>query len=207
MPKPDDFGVDLGAARLGVLVLLEHQHAGALAQHEAVAVLVPGPRGGLGIVVARATARAPRRSRRCPAATRWTRRRRRPSRRRRRTRSCAPTVPMACRPVVQAVTTAMFGPLKPYLIDTWPGDHVDDRSRHEERRDAARAAIDQFGVRLPRSSAGRRCPSRCCSRCARPPRGDSASPVGKPLSCTACMAAASPRWMKRSMWRASFSGM
>src|SRR6185369_17994322 len=28
--------------------------------------------------------------------------------------------PMACRPVVQAVTTAMFGPLKPYLIDTWP---------------------------------------------------------------------------------------
>ncbi|MNT80303.1 hypothetical protein D3C72_2197420 [compost metagenome] len=29
-------------------------------------------------------------------------------------------VPMQCRPVVQAVTTAMFGPLKPYLIDRWP---------------------------------------------------------------------------------------
>jgi hypothetical protein len=29
-------------------------------------------------------------------------------------------VPMACKPVVQAVTTAMFGPLKPYLIETCP---------------------------------------------------------------------------------------
>jgi hypothetical protein len=28
--------------------------------------------------------------------------------------------PMACNPVVQAVTTAMFGPRKPYLIETWP---------------------------------------------------------------------------------------
>ena len=27
---------------------------------------------------------------------------------------------MQCRPVVQAVTIAMFGPVKPYLIDTWP---------------------------------------------------------------------------------------
>ena len=66
------------------------------------------------------TARAPRRSRRCPAA--------------RRVDSAPPATitsaspysimradrPMACRPVVQAVTTAMFGPLKPYLIDTWP---------------------------------------------------------------------------------------
>jgi hypothetical protein len=27
-----------------------------------------------------------------------------------------------------------------------PGNHVDDRSRHEERRNAARAAVRQFGV-------------------------------------------------------------
>ena len=40
--EADQFGVDLGAARLGVLVLLEHHHAGTLAQHETVAVLVPG---------------------------------------------------------------------------------------------------------------------------------------------------------------------
>ena len=32
-------------------------------------------------------------------------------------------------------------------------------------------------------------------------------PEGKPLSSIAWQAAASPRWMKRSMWRASFSGM
>ncbi len=28
--------------------------------------------------------------------------------------------PMACAPLEQAVTTAWFGPLKPYLIETWP---------------------------------------------------------------------------------------
>src|SRR5688572_14474388 len=28
--------------------------------------------------------------------------------------------PMACAPVAQAVTTEWFGPLKPYLIETWP---------------------------------------------------------------------------------------
>ncbi len=28
--------------------------------------------------------------------------------------------PSACAPVAQAVTTAWFGPLKPYLIETWP---------------------------------------------------------------------------------------
>ena len=39
-------------------------------------------------------------------------------------------------------------------------DHVDDRGRHEERRDAARAALRELGLRCPRSAAGRRCPSR-----------------------------------------------
>jgi hypothetical protein len=28
--------------------------------------------------------------------------------------------PSACTPVAQAVTTEWFGPLKPYLIETWP---------------------------------------------------------------------------------------
>ena len=28
--------------------------------------------------------------------------------------------PIACTPVAQAVTTEWFGPLKPYLIETWP---------------------------------------------------------------------------------------
>ena len=47
----DDLGIDLGAALLGMLEFLEHQHAGALAHDEAVAVLVPGPRALLGCVV------------------------------------------------------------------------------------------------------------------------------------------------------------
>ena len=47
----DDFGIDLGAARLGMLELLEHDDAGTFAHHEAVAVLVIGARGLLGIIV------------------------------------------------------------------------------------------------------------------------------------------------------------
>src|SRR3712207_7542092 len=43
--------VDLRAASLGVLVLLEHQDAGALAHHEAVPVPVVGTRGAGRIVV------------------------------------------------------------------------------------------------------------------------------------------------------------
>src|SRR5690606_40349669 len=31
-----------------------------------------------------------------------------------------PASPMLCRPVVQAVTIERFGPLSPYMIDSWP---------------------------------------------------------------------------------------
>ena len=41
----DDLAIDLRAAGHGVLALLEHDDAGALAHDEAVAVLVIGPRG------------------------------------------------------------------------------------------------------------------------------------------------------------------
>ena len=47
----DHFGVDLRAARLGVLIFLEHDDARALAHDEAVAVLVVGPAGLLRLVV------------------------------------------------------------------------------------------------------------------------------------------------------------
>ena len=49
--EADQLGVDPGAAPLRVLVLLEHDDAGALTEDEAVAVLVPGPRRGLRVVV------------------------------------------------------------------------------------------------------------------------------------------------------------
>ena len=45
----DEFGVDAGAAPLGVLVLFEHDGAGALAHHEAVAIAVIGPRRRSGV--------------------------------------------------------------------------------------------------------------------------------------------------------------
>ena len=48
-----DLAVDLRPARLGVLVLLQNQRARALADHEAVAVLVERTRSVHGIVVAR----------------------------------------------------------------------------------------------------------------------------------------------------------
>ena len=41
----DDFGVDFRAARLGMLIFLEHDDAGALAHDEAVAVAVVGAAG------------------------------------------------------------------------------------------------------------------------------------------------------------------
>ena len=47
----DDLGIDLRAARLGVLIFLEHDDARALAHDEAVAVLVVGAAGLLGPVV------------------------------------------------------------------------------------------------------------------------------------------------------------
>ena len=49
----DDFAVNPRTARLGVLVLLENQGAGAFADHESVAVLVERTRSVRGIVVAR----------------------------------------------------------------------------------------------------------------------------------------------------------
>ena len=45
----DQLGIDLGAARLGVLVFFQHDDAGALAHDETVAVLVIGPRRCVGV--------------------------------------------------------------------------------------------------------------------------------------------------------------
>ena len=50
--EADDLRVDLRAARLGLLVLLEHHRAGAVAHDEAVAILVPRAARGLRIVIA-----------------------------------------------------------------------------------------------------------------------------------------------------------
>ena len=46
--------------------------------------------------------------------------------------------PMACTPVAQAVTTEWLGPLKPYLMDTWPEARLisaDGMKNGDSRRD------------------------------------------------------------------------
>src|SRR5438552_409936 len=52
-PVSGELAIDPRAARLRMLVLLQHDHPGALAQHEAVAVDVPRTTGGGRVVVAR----------------------------------------------------------------------------------------------------------------------------------------------------------
>ncbi len=47
-------GINSRAARFGVLQFFQHQHARAFAHDEAVALLVEGPRGAFGIIIARA---------------------------------------------------------------------------------------------------------------------------------------------------------
>ena len=47
----NDFAIDLGAARLGTLIVFEHDNAGAFAHDETIAVLVIGARCRFGIVV------------------------------------------------------------------------------------------------------------------------------------------------------------
>jgi hypothetical protein len=104
--------VDGRAARLRVLVFLEHHAAGAVAEHEAVAVAVPGTAGARRVVVARGQARAAQKPPRpsgvvaisAPPAT---------------ITSASPywmvraAMPMLWVAVVHAVTSDRFGPVMP----------------------------------------------------------------------------------------------
>ena len=98
---------------------------------------------------------------------------------------------MQCRPVVQAVTIARFGPLKPYLIDTWPEIMlmIDAGTKNGEMRRGPRlvssACVSSIIGRPPMPEPTMQ-PMRSASSSV------SASPVGRPASCTAWIAAASP---------------
>jgi hypothetical protein len=161
----DHFGIDLRAARLGMLVFFQHDDARALAHDEAVAVLVIGAAGlfrrSLKLQLsARAWAKpatpigqivpsAP------PASM----------------MSASPSLiiraasPIECAPVEQAVTTAWFGPIRPYLIETWPEIRLIRRpwTKCGETRPGPFRAARAIRSRSP---AGRRCPNRSSSRCA-----------------------------------------
>ena len=116
----DDLGVDRRAAPLRVLELLEDEHAGALADDEAVAILVERAAGAAPARRCASTARAaaPKpptligviAASEPPAII----------------ASASPRLmisndsPMACAEAEQAVHVARFGPLAPNRIDTWP---------------------------------------------------------------------------------------
>ena len=114
----DDLGEDRGAAPLGEFQFLEHQDAGAFADHEAVAVLVPraarrAPGSSLRVESARMAAKPPTpigvmQASAPPqimtsASPRWMMRK---------------ESPMQCALVVQAVAVAEFGPLAPVRMET-----------------------------------------------------------------------------------------
>ena len=125
---------------LRVLELLEHQHAGALAQHEAVAGGVPRPAGGRRIVVA-----GRQRVRRAEAAD--------ADRVDRRVRSAGDHhVGVAVFDQPRRLAEAVVGrrarrhrrevrTLVAVVDRDQARDHVDDRAGHEERADLARPAF------------------------------------------------------------------
>eukprot|EP01022_Parablepharisma_sp_SALTPOND_P036185 TRINITY_DN979_c0_g7_i1.p1 TRINITY_DN979_c0_g7~~TRINITY_DN979_c0_g7_i1.p1 ORF type:complete len:1344 (+),score=262.78 TRINITY_DN979_c0_g7_i1:3504-7535(+) len=143
--EAQQFSIDLGTTGLGVFVLFEHHHAGALAQHETIAILVPGTGGGCGVVVAgrqgagrRETTNTQRRNTGFGAAGNH--------------RICV-TVHDHARGRADAMQAGGAGsddrqvrPLQAELDGQVARDHVDDRGRDKERTDAARTTVGQFGV-------------------------------------------------------------
>ena len=98
---------------------------------------------------------------------------------------------MQCSPVVQAVTTARFGPLKPNRMDTWPATMLmmEAGTKNGVMRRGPRAASSAWVF----SISGKPPMPEPITQPMRVARSsDKASPVGRPESCTACAAAAMP---------------
>ena len=158
------FGVDRGAACLGVFQFLENHDAGALAQHEAVAVGVIGTRGLFRRIVASGGKRP---------AGREAGKRKRGDRRFR--AACDHHVgiaeddqPCGIADGMRAGRTGrhdgMVRPFQAVPDRHLARDQVDDVAGDEERADAPRAALLQDDARFRRSPRGRRCPSRSSRR-------------------------------------------
>ncbi|MCY1440193.1 hypothetical protein D9M71_564580 [compost metagenome] len=135
--KANQFGVDSRPAGLGVLQLLEHQGPSTVGQHKPVTPLVPRPAGPAGFIVA---GRQRARSAKTAHAQ---------------TTSChfgaagdhhvSFTVGDIARGHADAMGAGgarsgdgIVRPLQAQVDRQETGDHVDDRARHEERRNAAR---------------------------------------------------------------------
>ena len=115
-----------------------------------------------------------------------------------------PACPMQCSPVVHAVTTERLGPLKPKRMETWPATMLmmEAGTKKGVMRRGPRATNSAwvFSIRgKPPMPEPITQPMRVASS------SESASPVGKPASSTACAAAAMPKWINVSIERASFA--
>lgn len=115
--EPGEFGIYFRTARFGMLKLFKHHDARALAQNKAITVAIPGPRCSLRVIIAGAQGAhggkaantqgetvdsAPPAS--ITSASPYS--------------IMRPAWPIQCKPVVQAVTTEILGPLKPKRMDT-----------------------------------------------------------------------------------------
>ena len=191
----EQLGVDLRAARLRVLELLEHDHRARLAHHEAVALEVERARRRLRVAV------PPRdRAHRAEAGD--------PDARHRRLGAAADHHVGAAEPDrVEAVADRHVRrrarralgeqrPLRAELHRDPAGGEVRDDLDDRERVDAVRARARRAPGCRPRTTSGRRCPSPPPRRCA--PRS---AAMSRPASVSACRAAASARCVKRSMRR------
>src|SRR6267142_925822 len=183
-----ELGVDPGAPALGVLELLENHHACALGQNEAVAV------SSLRVESARADEKPPTVSSviaaSAPTATIASQS---PYSIRR------PDSPMQCAEVVHAVTIARLGPFSPCMIERFPEIML----------------MMVLGMKNGEILRGPPFSTSLCvsSIIGSPPMPEPtltpmrvalASVTSRPESFSACTPAAMPRWMKRSMRRASF---
>ncbi len=143
--KADYFGINLGTTAARGLHFLEHQAGSAVAQHEAVPLLVPRAACRRGIVIA--LGQCPRRAESTKAE--W-----------RNAVLCATSqhdvrVAMGDQPGRHANAVGGrgagahqrdIGATVAMLDGDMAGDHVDDGARHEEWRDLARPALLQSRV-------------------------------------------------------------
>ena len=139
------FGVDPRAPGLGMLIFFKHQHASALTEHETVAILVPGTRCGRRVVIAGRqrshggkAAHAQRRDGGFSTAG---------------DHHVGVAVFNQATRLTDAVQAGGAGrdhrqirALEAKAHGHMTRDHVDDRGRHKEGRNAAGPAVGVFGV-------------------------------------------------------------
>ena len=174
-PVAGEFGINLGAARLGVVERFQHHGAGALAHHETVAVLVVRARGALGRVVEIGRQRAQRRK----ARQRHAIDRRFGAARHHHLgiaeRHHARRIANGMRAGRAGGDHRVVGAFQAECDRDEAGSEIDDAARNKERRNPARAFLVQHDRRSRRCLRCRRCRSRSARRSRSGPRNFAAA--------------------------------